>query len=361
MDIESIKPQDMRFNPPSFDAAEMAQRIASEYGLEGEWDSLVGERDQNFRLKAENGQDYVVKIAGRDEDPDITDFQVQALLRLEKLSPQIPVPRIVRTKQGDCLSEIYDAGGVTHAVRVVTFLDGIPYGDGDYPDADHLQNVGCFMGEIVNALEGFDHKASKHFMPWNLSNGIAVSRDLWTDAAEDIGTLAAPMLERLRGEVLPSLNACPSQVIHNDGHPYNLLRADAVSQDVVGLIDFGDMVYAPIINELAVTATTFQRRSSGGLGAVENLLVGFHGAHPLSDTEVSLLWDAIILRLLITVLLSDVKLKLAVDRDLDVLQDRTEAYAMLVKFGELDRTSTVNGFRSLCGFYQGKEYGLAGA
>ena len=132
------------------------------------------------------------------------------------------------------------------------------------------------------------------------------------------------MLDRLRGQVLPSLNACPSQVIHNDAHPYNLLRADAVSQGVVGLIDFGDMVHAPVINELAVTATTFQRRSAEELDTIENLLVGFHRAHPLSDTEVSFLWDAINLRLLITVLLSDVKLRLAADRDPDVLQDRTE-------------------------------------
>lgn len=350
MDIDSITPQDMRFNPPSFDALQIAQRVSSEYGLEGEWDSLVGERDQNFRLQAVTGENYVVKIAGQDEDPDITDFQVAALLHLEKGSPGIPVPRIVRARSGGCLSEISDARGITHAIRVVTYLDGIPYGEGGSPDAEHLQKIGRFMGEMVNALQGFEHRASRHFMPWNLSNGIAVSRDLWTDADEDISALAAPLLERLRNEVLPGLNTCPSQVIHNDGHPYNLLRADADSQEVVGLIDFGDMVYAPIVNELAVTATTFQRRSMKDLSAIENLLVGFHGVHPLSDAEVSLLWDAITLRLLITVLLSDVKLKLGTDHDSEVFQDRTEAYEMLQSFGELDRRSTIQNFRSLCGY-----------
>jgi Ser/Thr protein kinase RdoA (MazF antagonist) len=207
------------------------------------------------------------------------------------------------------------------------------------------------MGEMVKALKGFDHKASKHFMPWNLSNGIAVSRDLWLYAAEDIKSLAAPMLDRLRNEVLPKLNSCPSQVIHNDGHPYNLLRADAISQEVVGLIDFGDMVYAPIINELAVTATTFQRRSMKDLNVVENLLIGFHRSHPLSDTEVFLLWDAIILRLLITVLLCDVKLKIGVHKDPGILEDRTEAYNMLVIISRWDHNSTVNRLRAACGFY----------
>lgn len=350
MNIDSITPQDMRFNPPSFDATEAAQRIADDYTLEGLWSPLIGERDQNFRLKAKNGQEYVVKIAGRDEDPAITDFQVKALLYLENGNPQIPVPRIVRTKSGDCLSEIIDTNGAKHAIRVVTYLDGIPYGEGNFPDSENLQKIGVFIGEIVKALRGFDHKASKHFMPWNLSNGIAVSRDLWADAANDIKTLAAPMLNRLRYEVLPTLNACPSQVIHNDIHSYNLLRADAISQDVVGLIDFGDMVYAPIINELAVSATSFQQHRTEDLSITENLLFGFHHIHPLSDAEVSLLWDAIILRLLITILLSDVKLKIGTDQDPDVYEERTEAYNTLVKINNLDYKSVVNKLRSVCGF-----------
>ncbi len=351
MDTDSITPQDMRFNPPAFDATEVAQRIAAQYALEGEWTALVGERDQNFRLKKCDGKKYVVKVAGPDEAPDITNFQVEALLYLERVSPHIPVPRIVRTQSGDCLSDIIDTDGVKHAIRVVTYLDGIPYAEGEFPDAENLQKIGAFMGDTVKALKGFEHKASLHFMPWNLSNGIAVSRDLWADAKEDIKSLAAPMLDRLRNEVLPALNRCPSQVIHNDGHPYNLLRADTVSQQVIGLIDFGDMVYAPIINELAVTATTFQRRSIEDLSIVENLLIGFHGTHPLSDTEVSLLWDAIILRLLITILLSDVKLKIGADQDPDVFEDRTEAFEMLVMICRQDHNATVNQLRAACGFY----------
>ena len=351
MNMDGITARDMRFNPPSFDPAEVAAKVADDYGLIGEWAPLTGERDQNIRLRAQDGRKFVVKISGPDEDPDVADLQVQALLFLEKGSPQIPVPRIIRTKTGSCLSAIINQRGVKHALRIVTYLDGIPYGDGAFPDAENLQKIGAFQGEMINALAGFEHKASRHFMPWNLSNGIAVSRDLWAEAADDVKTLAAPLLHRLRHEVLPKLNAGRSQIIHNDGHPYNLLRADAVSMDVVGLIDFGDMVYAPIINELAVSATTFYRWSNEDLNTVENLLIGFHSKHPLSDTEVSLLWDAMTLRAIITILLSDIKLSMdmGADHDPDVIEERMEGYTTLKIICDLDHKSVVKRLRAACG------------
>jgi hydroxylysine kinase len=199
----------------------------------------------------------------------------------------------------------------------------------------------------VDALVGFEHKASGHFMPWNLSNGIAVSESLWEISTDDVRSLAAPLLPRLRHEVLPKLNACPSQVIHNDAHPYNLLRADTVSQDVAGLIDFGDLVHAPVINDLAVSATSFHRPGIEDLDTVENLLIGFHRSHPLSSEEVSLLWDAMTLRVLITILLSDIKLNIIHDRE--VVDERMEACAMLETICRLDHRSVVNRLMAVCG------------
>lgn len=347
MITDEITARDMRFNPPAFAVTELAKKVADEYGLQGQWSPLTGERDQNFRLETEGGQNFVVKIAGPDEGPDVADFQVQALQTLETNSPQIPVPRIVRDRTGNSLNKILDNSGTRHILRVVTYLDGIPYGEGDFPDAQGLQNIGGFQAQVVDALAGFEHKASGHFMPWDLSNGIAVSKSLWETSKIDVRSLAAPLLPRLRNEVLPKLNACPSQVIHNDAHPYNLLRADTVSQDVAGLIDFGDLVHAPVINDLAVMATSFHQPGVEHLDTVENLLIGFHRAHPLSGEEISLLWDAMTLRVLITILLSDIKLNMMDDRE--VLEERMEAFAMLETMCSRDHTSVVNRLRAVCG------------
>ena len=117
MDIDSVTPEDMRFNPPGFAVDEIASLVGDEYRLSGEWSPLPGERDQNFRLRCEAGEGYVVKIAGRDEDPDITDFQVQALLHLESSNPSIPLPRLMRTAAGNSLSRIADRWNDAHGAR----------------------------------------------------------------------------------------------------------------------------------------------------------------------------------------------------------------------------------------------------
>jgi len=54
-----------------------------------------------------------------------------------------------------------------------------------FPDTESLQKIGAFQAETVNAFAGFKHSASRHFMPWNLSNGIAVSAHLWAEAGGD--------------------------------------------------------------------------------------------------------------------------------------------------------------------------------
>ena len=198
MDIDAITLEDLRFNPPQFPVEEIAGIVGADYGLEGDWSPLDGERDQNVRLKCAGGAAYVVKIAGPDEAAEITDFQVQALLHLEISSPDIPLPRLLSTRSGHCLSSVQGSTGIVHPIRVVTYLPGIPYGEGGFPDDEHLLQIGAFMGNMVNALADFEHAASRHFMPWDLSNGVAVSRDLWANAAEDARTMAAPLLGRLR-------------------------------------------------------------------------------------------------------------------------------------------------------------------
>ena len=59
------------------------------------------------------------------------------------------------------------------------------------------------------------------------------------------------LLEGFERHAVPLLRGLRRQVIHNDFNPHNVL-ADAVDDTrIAGVIDFGDMVHAPLVQDLA--------------------------------------------------------------------------------------------------------------
>ena len=90
--------------PPAFSEAEAVEIAARHYGMDVRVRPLISERDQNFRMIAADGGEYVLKIANVAEERVVTDFQVQALLYIERSirERQLPVtvPRIQPTLSG---------------------------------------------------------------------------------------------------------------------------------------------------------------------------------------------------------------------------------------------------------------------
>ena len=54
---------------------------------------------------------------------------------------------------------------------------------------------------------------------------------------------------------VPKLAQLRSQIIHGDIHPYNTLMADDAT--ITGIIDFGDLVHAPLVQDLSNAVSDF--------------------------------------------------------------------------------------------------------
>jgi len=108
---------------PSFSFEVVAEVVAENYGLRGDYTLLVSERDQNFRLIASDGREFVVKVTGLAEDRIATDFQIAALCHLEENEFNY-TPRVFRTLSGEKRSVITSDAGQEYSLRVVTWLDG---------------------------------------------------------------------------------------------------------------------------------------------------------------------------------------------------------------------------------------------
>lgn len=103
----------------------------------------------------------------------------------------------------------------------------------------------------------------------------APMRNLAEGAFEDWRALAAPRLGKLR-----------RQVIHNDFNPSNILAAE--DGTITGIIDFGDVIDAPLICDLA-TAIAYREPQHGFDALVATAVAAYGRNIPLLEEEVAIL------------------------------------------------------------------------
>jgi len=327
---------DLNFDPPRFSESEL-QRIAGRcFDIGGEFSRLEGERDQNCRITNSNGEKFVLKISGAGEDPLAVDFQIKALQHIARKDENLPVPRVVPGRGGECVHRVAGRQG-THHARMLTWLDGIPYQNGPPASGAGLQQVGSFLARLCRALEGFSHPAEGGFMPWDITNGLLFRPQLRDLLSAGVREFADPVLRRLEREVFPALDGLRKQVIHQDAHGANLLRASPSSEAVAGLIDFGDMVHGPVVCDLAVCLTDFLENAGDPEAIAAAMTRGFHSVIPLERTEIGLLLDLVMARLILILELFEFRRRNMDNPPEFVTRDQPRYFACLKKLAEADR------------------------
>ncbi len=323
--------------PPDIDIVEVTDVVKRQFGLEGDYSRLISERDQNFHLKATDGSQYVVKVTSAAEARIVSEFQIEALLHLERAAT-VPVPRVIRTTDGRSMGRI-DHGKSSLALRVVNYLDGEKLAS-IIIDANLARDFGRELALLDIGLEGFAHKGEQPVLLWDLQRAAEL-RDLF-DYVEDpsVRDAIGRSIDDFEKFVAPELKALRSQVIHGDANPDNVL-VDPTSRRVSGFIDFGDMVRAPLIFEVAIAASYLRTGESNPLELIAPFVAGYHAATPLLEAEIALLFDLVRARLATTITLLYWRLDARHGDDSYrqiTLQQETGAYAFLQALEGLGRT-----------------------
>ena len=93
------------------------------------------------------------------------------------------------------------------------------------------------------------------------------------------------------------LNDLPTQTIHNDINGENVLYD---GEKVCGIIDFGDLLRAPRVIEVA-TAAAYLRSPEQPLRLIAPMVSAYCAVNPLVSDELDLLFDLVRARLCMTV------------------------------------------------------------
>ncbi|MGJ7494904.1 phosphotransferase [Variovorax sp. RT4R15] len=333
---------------PELDAAWVRQLAQERYGITGEMKALTGERDRNYRLeRASDGARFMLKISHPAETALVADFQTQALLHLAAADPGLPVQRIVPTQQGEP-SFLCDPGdGLPRVVRLFTYLPGLPL-----PEAPRTplqqQNLARMLARLDLALAGFDHPAGDLPLPWDIQRADSVRGLLVHIVDAQRRALAGDALDRFERDAAPLLRTLPAQPIHNDFNIYNVLVDAHDTDHIAAILDFGDMVRAPCIDDLAVAAAYQIGTGDDPLVDIVPFVAAYHAVRPLAPAEVEVLFTMITARLVMVVAISGWRAARYPENAPYLLRNNALSWARLQACERIGARAATEAFRNAC-------------
>ncbi|MDQ0391489.1 phosphotransferase [Labrys monachus] len=290
--------------PPAISQAEAADAALRHYGLVGDITPLSGERDRNFLLRPPGSQALVLKFSNQEEDEAVLAFQIALLRHVERERPALAAPRLRATLAGPDVATVSTAAGAEVALHAVTFLPGV-CAQGVASTEAMRRNIGRALGELAQALATFRHPGADRVLLWDIMRAPGLRPVLSCVQDGTRRSFIQRFLDRFETDLAPRLAPLRRQVIHNDLSASNLMLASTESHVVTGILDFGDAVFAPMVNDLAVAASYHLQLGERPLDAVAGMVAAYEAVTPLQDEERAMLPDLILARLVIRTVINE--------------------------------------------------------
>lgn len=318
---------------PAF-SGEQAAAVAREYfGIRASTRPLVSERDQNFRLDADDGRRYTLKISNHAEQARVVDFQNRALSHVADTDPALPIPRVIPGLDGSLHYRV-EYGGDHHLVRVLSWVKGRVLNDSErHPDL--VNRLGRLLARLGLALQGFNHPGSNPPLLWDMKRADGLRTLLDSIEEREIRGLAAQVLDGFDMRVKPVLDGLRSQVIYSDMNLDNVLVDESDPDRISGLIDFGDLVTSPLIMDLAIASAYQLSDDEEPLNGALPMIAGYHAVNPLQALERQLLPDLIKTRLVTSLLIGSYRATLFPDNREYLLTSFDAARKALLRLGHV--------------------------
>ena len=332
----SSEPAALSTAAPNLAPAEVQALVARLYAIDGSVKALASERDQNCAVESADGTRYVFKISNPSEPVSLVDFQIAALEHIARTSPSQPVPRIVRTLDGRTRDTVALADGGRTTVRMLTYLEGVQIRETPRTAAQRVA-MGQGLAELNLALQGFTHPAATHDLLWNVSAAHRLTAQLDSLVEGPRRTLAQSFMTRFSDHVLPRLASLRAQVIHNDYHLYNVLVAPNDQARITGIIDFGDMLYAPLVGEVATAAAFHMTGNTDPFEGPAQFVAAYQAVLPLTEPEQDVVADLMATRHLITALISEWRALRYPENRAYIMRHNPAAWEALSQMADLSR------------------------
>ncbi|WP_290707950.1 aminotransferase class III-fold pyridoxal phosphate-dependent enzyme [Flavihumibacter sp. CACIAM 22H1] len=286
-------------------------------------------------------------MAGPEHHWSFLDAQVAILQQLKHSDVWNYFQELHASVDGRLLVQV-ELDNIPYFIRVLSFIEGRFLVERKEHTPVLLASIGSFLGRMDLALRNFQHPAMHRHYEWDISNTPDVFSSLPAIKDAEKRRIAGYFLLQFEMEVRPALATLRKAYIHGDANDYNLLtQGDSVS----GLIDFGDMVYAPLINNLAVACTYCMLHKSDPLNAAAAVIKAYHQQYAITRQEADLLYYLVAGRLCISVVKAAVKRSQESSNDHHFISE-APAWALLYQLIEINPLRAQQVFREACNWPQ---------
>jgi Ser/Thr protein kinase RdoA (MazF antagonist) len=309
--------------------------VAEFYGLPVTARRLDSERDQNFRLRTADGREYVLKIANPAEDRAVTNLQTEVLRHVASRDASLPIPRIFPALNGEVELAIGFDDSSTRIVRLLSFLAGTPMHQ--VPASARLRrDLGECAARLARAMRDFQHPGASHKLLWDIQHAADL-RPLIHTVPSGQREQVERFLDGFEAHAVPVLAELPKQPLHNDLNPHNVVVEPTDHERISGIIDFGDLTATARINDLAIACAYQVEDSADPLAPALELVAAYHAVSPLEPRERAILFDLIATRMVMTIVISNIRAARYPLNSAYILRNNKQASARLSRIAVLSR------------------------
>lgn len=305
---------------------------------------LNGYENENF-LIATGDEYYVFKTYPVcKKTSEILEAECTLLLFLQQPGPiNTPIP--IPFKKGGYVKPL-KINGALKACRLLSFLPGKFLAETTATES-LMENMGRFLARINLRLTHFESATVRaRQYEWDIQNLLLNRKHIKNIPKPSNRRVVTYFFRQFEALVLPKIPALRKAYIHSDFNEWNVLSE---GEKTTGLIDFGDVVYSPLVNDVATALTYLTYDKSSFFEWATPFLKSYHKTLPLKQEEVSLLYYLIASKLCISVChsaraaISDPKNKYA-------SVSETNALSMLHRLLKMNPIAVENHFLKALGF-----------
>ncbi len=303
---------------------------------------LEGYETENYKLTNDQSQHFILKI--QDNENRLRLLSEHHILN--ELSNNIKLFDIPHPIKGSSKETVIEIGeGVF--IRLLSFVEGAFLYEVSHSE-QLLSSLGHFLGKLdeqLLLLESYNIENQR--IRWD--NRYALDNEPYLEYINDLSKrkLVEYFFLQFKSFVSPKLAYLRKSIIHNDANDRNVLTQDG---RVSGIIDFGDMCYTQLINELAVALPYVLFDKEDPVQAACLVVNGYNDVLPLEKKELELLYYLIAIRLCISVCNSAYHVQKNPDNKNYISISEELAWSLLKKWISINPIAAGNAFKEACGY-----------